>query len=296
MEPSKELKRKRNVNFNKREEEFLVELVRKYQQVIENKKTDSIMWKDKEACWVKLTAEFNSLGLLVPRTVAQLQLKYKNLKKVVRKKSATIRLEGIMTGGGKNQAEPLDDVEQKVKDIIRLSVDGLPSVFDSDADFGDNNDMIDAETFEDNEVDFEDNCYVTVMPGDIEEPIAVIPDQILFCQLKVDPEPWTQSTSITVGTPFDKQPICLTNQLDKGASKKLQWNVVTPQNLKQRISTPLRSNNKRSKSRSSEATNLLQNRDRLVELQIKCLEQEYEMNEVKKKECCLRRRKIVPRN
>lgn len=47
-----------------------------------------------------------------------------------------------MTGGGKNQAEPLDDVEQKVKDIIRLSVDGLPSIFDSDADFGDNNDMI----------------------------------------------------------------------------------------------------------------------------------------------------------
>lgn len=47
-----------------------------------------------------------------------------------------------MTGVGKNQAEPLDDVEQKVKDIIRLSVDGLPSVFDSDADFGDNNDMI----------------------------------------------------------------------------------------------------------------------------------------------------------
>lgn len=91
MKPSKELKRKRNSNFNKREEEFLVELVRKYQQVIENKKTDSIMWKDKEACWVKLTEEFNSLGLLVPRTVAQLQLKYKNLKKVVRKKSATIR-------------------------------------------------------------------------------------------------------------------------------------------------------------------------------------------------------------
>jgi len=43
MEPRKELKRNRNVNFNKREEEFLVELVQKYQQVIENKKTDSIM-------------------------------------------------------------------------------------------------------------------------------------------------------------------------------------------------------------------------------------------------------------
>lgn len=91
-ETSKEMsKRKRNINFSKSEEELLVELVKKYQQVIENKKTDAIMWKDKEACWVKLSAEFNSQGLLVPRTVGQLQLKYKNLKKIVRKKSATIR-------------------------------------------------------------------------------------------------------------------------------------------------------------------------------------------------------------
>lgn len=47
-----------------------------------------------------------------------------------------------MTGGGKNQAQALDDIEQKVKDMIQLSVEGLPSVFDCDADFGDNNDII----------------------------------------------------------------------------------------------------------------------------------------------------------
>ena len=86
-----ETKRKRNVNFCKTEEELLVELVKKYEQVIENKKTDAVMWKEKESCWTELAAEFNSVGLLVPRTVVQLQLKYKNLKKVVRKKSATIR-------------------------------------------------------------------------------------------------------------------------------------------------------------------------------------------------------------
>lgn len=85
------LKRKRDVNFNKAEEELLVELVKNYQHIIENKKTDAVMWKDKEACWVKIAAEFNGQSLLVPRSVGQLQLKYKNLKKVVRKKSATIR-------------------------------------------------------------------------------------------------------------------------------------------------------------------------------------------------------------
>ena len=88
---SNEVKRSRNVNFNKREEELLVELVTTHKHVLENKKTDAVMWKEKEACWKKLASEFNSQSLLVPRTVQQLQLKYKNFKKCVRKKSASIR-------------------------------------------------------------------------------------------------------------------------------------------------------------------------------------------------------------
>jgi len=78
-------KRARNVNFSKREEELLVELVTANKDVLENKKTDAVMWKEKDACWKKLVLEFNSQALLVPRTVGQLQLKYKNIKKVVRK-------------------------------------------------------------------------------------------------------------------------------------------------------------------------------------------------------------------
>lgn len=83
-------KRKRNINFSKAEEELLVELVVKRREIIENKKTDAVMWKEKEASWKELTTEFNCIGLLVPRTSEQLQLKYKNLKKVVRKKNAKI--------------------------------------------------------------------------------------------------------------------------------------------------------------------------------------------------------------
>lgn len=84
-------KRKRNINFSVEEEELLVELVKKYKSVIENKKTDAVMWKEKEECWFKIVEEFNSQGLLVVRSLTQLQLKYKNMKKVVRKKSALIR-------------------------------------------------------------------------------------------------------------------------------------------------------------------------------------------------------------
>lgn len=62
----------------------------KRKETIENKNTDAVMWKEKEASWKELTEEFNSVGLLVPRTIDQLQLKYKNMKKVVRKKNAKI--------------------------------------------------------------------------------------------------------------------------------------------------------------------------------------------------------------
>lgn len=68
-----ETKRKRNVNFSKTEEELLVELVKKHEQVIENKKTDVVMWKEKESCWAQLkqnsTAPVSNKPRMLPRTV-----------------------------------------------------------------------------------------------------------------------------------------------------------------------------------------------------------------------------------
>lgn len=81
------MKRSRNINFSRKEEELLVELVITHKNIIENKKTGSLMWKEKKPCWAKLSSEFNSQSVLVPHTVGQLQLKYKNIKNVVQKKS-----------------------------------------------------------------------------------------------------------------------------------------------------------------------------------------------------------------
>jgi len=68
-----------------------VDLANKYKHIIENKKTDAVMWKEKEEYWGKICKEFNCQVLLVARSVTQLQLKYKNLKKVLKKKCASIR-------------------------------------------------------------------------------------------------------------------------------------------------------------------------------------------------------------
>lgn len=43
-------------------------------------------------------------------------------------------MESLKTGGGKNQAQALDDVEEKIKGIIQLSVEGMASIFDCDND------------------------------------------------------------------------------------------------------------------------------------------------------------------
>jgi len=44
------------------------------------------------------------------------------------------RLEHLKTGGGKNEAIALNDAEQKVKDMIQLSIEGMPSQFDGDCE------------------------------------------------------------------------------------------------------------------------------------------------------------------
>jgi len=44
------------------------------------------------------------------------------------------RLEHLNTGGGKNEAIALSDAKQKVKDMIQLSIEGMPSQFDGDCE------------------------------------------------------------------------------------------------------------------------------------------------------------------
>lgn len=90
--------------------------------------------------------------------------------------------------------------------------------------------------------------------------------------------------------------------------------MVTPQHIKHAKSTPLRKNSefcmfefilfsiciiytyyileKHFKSRSAEATNLLQQKDKLVGLQIKALEQEIGINNVRKRNAILKEEKM----
>ncbi|XP_050058394.1 uncharacterized protein LOC126550608 isoform X1 [Aphis gossypii] len=159
--------------------------------------------------------------------------------------------------------------------------------------------FLDAVMDEHKENDDDDDCYVTVMPDDFDTPEPESTTVLYSTQTEL----WSDqdaSTSkdqeLNVITPQHFTSNAKQTELwsDQGASssKKLQWNFVTPHNLKYKKSTPLRSNNKRLKSRTAEATKLLNHKDQLTELQIKCLEQEFKINEVKKRNVILEEQKL----
>lgn len=126
------VKRDRSANFSLHERDILVSLVQKYHAVLENKQSDASTWKMKETAWESIQNEFNARSGGIFRSTKTLKVKYEGLKRTVRKKSAACRSELYRTGGGKNTAPPLDNVEEQIKAMITLSADGLESIFDSD--------------------------------------------------------------------------------------------------------------------------------------------------------------------
>lgn len=127
-----EKKRERGNNFSREEEDLLVQLAEESKSIIENKKSDSITWKEKNAEWVRIEERFNARSGGILRSAKTLKIKYDGLKRQTRKKSSAIRGELYKTGGGTGNAPPLDRVEEKIKDMIFLSVEGMDAVFDSD--------------------------------------------------------------------------------------------------------------------------------------------------------------------
>ncbi|XP_047523599.1 uncharacterized protein LOC125062026 isoform X2 [Pieris napi] len=125
-------KRERSVNFSREEVALLTSLVADHKNILENKKSDSVTWQEKEQCWKTLEALFNSTSGVNFRSAKTLKGKYEGLKRATRKKSALIHAETYRTGGGPSAATPLTPIEEKVKDMILLSVEGIESQFDSD--------------------------------------------------------------------------------------------------------------------------------------------------------------------
>ncbi|XP_022910827.2 myb/SANT-like DNA-binding domain-containing protein 3 [Onthophagus taurus] len=125
-------KRPRSINFKMEEVDLLIELISDRKKVIENKKSDTVTWKEKQNVWEEIAATM-SATTGVARDSKSLRTKYEFLKKTVRKKCADMKQEKLKTGGGPCSEIQLTPIEEKIKALIILSVDGMRSICDSDA-------------------------------------------------------------------------------------------------------------------------------------------------------------------
>lgn len=78
-------KRARSINFTTNECEIIVNLVTKYQQIIENRRSDAATWRAKEAAWDKIRHEFNRIVGNEIRTTQSIRSKYETMKKNAKK-------------------------------------------------------------------------------------------------------------------------------------------------------------------------------------------------------------------
>lgn len=128
-------KRARSANFSSEEKILIINIITKYKDVVENKKTDTVSLNEKTAAWNKITDEFNAISPNnIFRTPESIKKFFNNKKKEVRKIAAEEKKEITLTGGGIAQKFVKDSSHDLVLSLInKKSVYGLNNPFDSDS-------------------------------------------------------------------------------------------------------------------------------------------------------------------
>uniref|UniRef100_A0A2S2P0M0 Regulatory protein zeste n=1 Tax=Schizaphis graminum TaxID=13262 RepID=A0A2S2P0M0_SCHGA len=131
MASNSSTKRQRATNFSFSEKELLLKYALQNRSVLENKESSSVSWKDKNKCWMQIAQLYNSTTTGCPRDAVSLRLKYEGIKKLLRGSKSEI----FKTGGGPctQNYSSSSELEKQLFEVIQLSVEGLPSMFDSDA-------------------------------------------------------------------------------------------------------------------------------------------------------------------
>ncbi|XP_050505177.1 uncharacterized protein LOC126883575 [Diabrotica virgifera virgifera] len=131
-----EKKRERGKNYTEQEKENLLEIVKQYLNVIENKLTDGTSVKLKNEVWEVITEEFNATAQSGIRNAGQLRLLYDSIKKKARKDKANQKVEIYKTGGGLNKFQESDSIGEKYLSMASTSgTQPILNIYDSTAPF-----------------------------------------------------------------------------------------------------------------------------------------------------------------
>lgn len=150
------LKRFRSTNFSEQEKSSLINIIAKYKDVIENKKTDGVTNHEKNQTWDRITQEFNASTFSnVRRSKEVLKRFYENKKKEIRKKAADQKLQHKRTGGG-----PPNTVNKESYEDLLLSITNEKTVYGLNTQYGGDIDSSEGECDTENttkEISFELN-------------------------------------------------------------------------------------------------------------------------------------------
>ncbi|CAG5056562.1 unnamed protein product [Parnassius apollo] len=125
--------RKRSPHWQMSEKMLLVDLVAEHFSVVENKRTDAVTMKQKNAEWVKISEEFNSQTTFGYRTAENVKAQWESLKKSTKKESSAERQSLFQTGGGPSKPKLEDNpLYRKIFALISTTVVGLVNEYDSD--------------------------------------------------------------------------------------------------------------------------------------------------------------------
>ncbi|KAL4710630.1 hypothetical protein ACJJTC_003266 [Scirpophaga incertulas] len=117
--------KKRTTNFTPDEKRILSELVLKYRDDVENKKTDATTNSQKCNAWIRLAKEFNSISTFFYRSHQSLKTCWDNIKRQSKKDKASLKKEIFKTGGGlPPQAKQHSQIDLIIEAVLGPAVEG----------------------------------------------------------------------------------------------------------------------------------------------------------------------------
>ncbi|XP_070380698.1 myb/SANT-like DNA-binding domain-containing protein 3 [Dermacentor albipictus] len=117
--------------FTEEEKDLLQDLINKYKEVIENKRTDAVSLSAKAKAWEKLCAEYNSRPFVRARDAKQLKKLWDNMKQRWKLEKAK-QIHYVMITGGGPPPQPMDDRLAQVEAVVPHLTVRVPNPFDSD--------------------------------------------------------------------------------------------------------------------------------------------------------------------
>lgn len=127
-------KKNRGPNYMPAEKELLTEIVYRYKDIVENKKTNATTTEEKNKAWIKIASEFNAQSPnYIKRSEESLKAYYKNQKELLKKKVGNERKNIYLTGGGPGSRFIEDKDELLLSIVNNKTVYGLNNTFDSDS-------------------------------------------------------------------------------------------------------------------------------------------------------------------